>query len=512
MLPRSTFRNLLLAGIALASPLPAQEQFLNLLWPPRGVFGREFFGGLPTSEGAFALDEGRLAVVCHRPFDNPYFRTYHIEGSNWIEDGRLLSGDRTPLAFSDGFGLSVDVDGDTVVAGWGPGALVFRRRSEHDWERTLVPRRDVPGEFYFGSFPDGIAVDGGWLAVATAWWSSQNSVYLFHFEQGTWVEKLRIADRSVHAVVLDGASLMLGARDAIYAFEFSLGAWRELPALPYPRDPRADPLGRVLPRVAVAGVRAAVRDRDFPRGLHLFERTAPGWTHEVDFEVAGTAALSMTEDHVFASGSARVCAFAHDGTRWSREPDIRPPPEMPLASDFGRLCAAAGSRLVLLARDVFGDNGLTSEFTHDKLSSGSAYTYSFDGKTRATLRALESQMVIGQGGAHTLLLDAGPENAGKAFFLAGSLAGTSPGFRYQGQRIPLNRRGDPYYPASLRMGRLDGAGRATVVVELPPIALDSELDDLRSRILHHVFVLWEPGRGITHISNVAPCALLGRLR
>lgn len=488
-----------------------------MLWPPRGVFSFELFGRTASSDNAIALDGERLVVACHRIFDNPYFRTYHLEGANWIEDGRLLSGDRVPLAFPDGFGVSVDVDGDTVVAGWGPGALVFRRRRDHDWERTLVTRPPAAGEFGFGDFPDGIAIDGGWLVVATAWWGRQNSVYLFHLEQGTWVEKQRIPDRVVHAVALDGQNLLLGARDGVYAFELSQDAWNEIAALPYPAEPGASPFRIVYPRLAVAGDRSALLSTSYPSpsALHLFERTSLGWQHEIDLEAIACTSVALTEEHVFASSgfgaAGQVYAYARNAGHWERGPDLRAPAEIPRSIAFGRRCVASGSRLALMASDVFADNGQTNEIAYN-LSSGTVYTYSLDERTRATLRASPAQMVIGLGGSHVLTLDAGPENAGKAFFLAGSLAGSSPGFQLRGLRIPLNRRGDPYFPSSKRVGRLDGMGRATVVVELPPFALDSELDFLRNRILHHAFLIWEPGKGITHVSNVALGALLGRIR
>jgi hypothetical protein len=120
------------------------------------------------------------------------------------------------------------------------------------------------------------------------------------------------------------------------------------------------------------------------------------------------------------------------------------------------------------------------------------------------------KMALEDGGTLTLALDAGPENAGKAFFLGGSLAGSSPGTRIAGVRLPINVHGDPYSKHSRRQGLLDGAGRAAVQVVVPSIQPGETLTYLKDRTLHHAFVIWERGRGITHVSNVELTALVGR--
>ncbi len=64
------------------------------------------------------------------------------------------------------------------------------------------------------------------------------------------------------------------------------------------------------------------------------------------------------------------------------------------------------------------------------------------------------------------------------------------------------------YPALIP---LDGAGRAVVQIQLPTILPGEALAALKDRTLHHAFVVWEPGRGLTHVSNVTLTALVGRL-
>ncbi len=112
----------------------------------------------------------------------------------------------------------------------------------------------------------------------------------------------------------------------------------------------------------------------------------------------------------------------------------------------------------------------------------------------------------------TLTLDAGAANAGKVYFLRGSITGCSPGIRLAGTRIPLNARNDPYFAYSRQSGRLDGAGRALIQIQLPPVQPGDALAALKDRTLSHAFVIWEQGRGLTHISNVTSTALRGRLR
>lgn len=83
---------------------------------------------------------------------------------------------------------------------------------------------------------------------------------------------------------------------------------------------------------------------------------------------------------------------------------------------------------------------------------------------------------VASGGTQTLSLDAGAAHAGRIYFVAGSMAGTSPGFPLGLVTLPLNY--DVYTDFTLlaanssvlvnTLGVLDGAGKATAQIAVPP--------------------------------------------
>jgi len=161
--------------------------------------------------------------------------------------------------------------------------------------------------------------------------------------------------------------------------------------------------------------------------------------------------------------------------------------ETPEQSSFGDDLAFYHSDVIVPDRSFHGTT----------VRSGAVVTYSYG--QRATLTGSPLHVSILTGGSQELTLDAGVEHAGRPFVLAGSLAGTSPGFFFGSHHIPLVR--DPlYYPLSRRIGILDGSGRATLTVTVPPLT-----PDFSHRTLHHAFVVLD--HGLVHTSNVALAAL-----
>ncbi len=108
------------------------------------------------------------------------------------------------------------------------------------------------------------------------------------------------------------------------------------------------------------------------------------------------------------------------------------------------------------------------------------------------------------GGSQTLRMDAGNAQGAKPYLLLGSF-GTSPGFRFGGQLVPLNP--DPWFDLSLSFpnsslfvnsfGILDKTGKATAAIRVPPAAFAA----LTGTRLWHAFVVLGSGPALRHVSN-----------
>jgi hypothetical protein len=96
------------------------------------------------------------------------------------------------------------------------------------------------------------------------------------------------------------------------------------------------------------------------------------------------------------------------------------------------------------------------------------------------------------GGTQAFELNAGPAHAGGLYVLAGTLAGTRPGFVFGGASIPLNP--DPWLSLSIQgansaiypgsWGLLDGQGRATASFVFP-----AGYPWMQGALFHHAFVV-----------------------
>lgn len=128
---------------------------------------------------------------------------------------------------------------------------------------------------------------------------------------------------------------------------------------------------------------------------------------------------------------------------------------------------------------------------------------------RTSLWASADEVSAVDGGRVTFDLIPGTRHAGQPYFLAGSMSGTSPGFRLGGYITPLNV--DPYLLNTMGTGLLPGSvgivgtsGRATAAFELPS-GIAAELAGLR---LHHAFLVVDPSTlAVTHMSNPVPLQL-----
>lgn len=160
-------------------------------------------------------------------------------------------------------------------------------------------------------------------------------------------------------------------------------------------------------------------------------------------------------------------------------------------SGFGTVLGAAG--------DVDGD-------TVPDLVVASATTSRSTVFSGRQLALTASRHVVGAagGGEAVLALDAGAVNAGAIYLVLGSTSGRS-GFDLDGVRVPLTL--DGYLLATIghangpflidTLGVLDGAGRATATVRIPPAPA------LRGVCFDHAFIAAR-GPSVTFASNATP--------
>ncbi len=184
--------------------------------------------------GAFE-DEGGTGSVYAFGFD----------GLAWVQDQKLVAG--SPAA---AFGVAVAIDGDALVVGAttdGPSgsAFVFRHDGAQ-WieEQKLTACDGMPGD----TFGFAVAIEGD-TAVITAYLDDDlggnaGSAYVFHFDDGTWVERAKLtasdaAPAAVFGYCVDlaaghmaaGAVGADGGSGAMYLFDLACDAAPATPTI-----------------------------------------------------------------------------------------------------------------------------------------------------------------------------------------------------------------------------------------------------------------------------------------
>ncbi len=473
----------ILPALLLLSGASQAQQLTNLLWPPRDIGPREVFG-----LNGCIQDGHLLAVQCFRDLENPFVRVYLREGANWIEDGRLTVSPRTPGddAF-DSLGSSIDIDGERVLVG-GAGVHLFRRVRAREWKHEEIFAPDTPPVDDVGRSQVGrsVALGGDWIAVA-----ADETVRLLRHDSQGWTSVQEISSHLPSWLDLDGDSLLLSESGRVRVFHRTQAQWNqefELPVTGFPPFLPVDLDGDVLGLLA-------------SNSFQSWTRAGSGWLPSGNFSTSAYH-VCVTEGRVYLNRSfpERLEVLARGATNWTQVDTILSPYPLTRLGQSVVSMSAAGPLVVV-----------SSNKNPVEHIQGLVATYSVDPKTQATLTASHAQMELVGGKTLTLTLDAGPEKAGRLYLLRGSITGSSPGTRVLNARRPLNRTNDAYFEHSRAYGRLDGAGRAVVQIQLPTILPGEALAALKDRTLHHAFVVWEPGRGLTHVSNVTLTALVGRL-
>jgi len=470
----------LCALLALAVSAEAQEH-LNTLWPPKGR---------PEDHFGAALDsDGRRLVVSALRVDSPgVLFVYRREGANWIEEARLTNRSEPEYDAFDGFGWTAEISGQRVAASarFDQGRVfVFEQGASGAWTRSELEHPDPLGDHGFGNE---LELDGDTLVASTY---PRRSLYVFEHIGGAWVRTLDLRTSGVNDFRLHGDTLVISAsnpRLQARILERRIGVWTTTQVINTVQTPW----------IALDGDRLAVSAGE----TTVYERSGGTWTAVATIaepvarlELSGSTLVRRRSTGSIVRGLHYVEVHERSGSgAWNLVRTIdRGGLEDPRLSIFAQDLALHGDELVLSSHDYHGTT----------LRSGIVLTYS--STARATLAASPQHLSLLTGDTLALALDAGIEHAGRPFILAGSLAGTSPGFSFGSHHIPLVRD-RLYYPLSRQIGLLDGNGRATLTVDIPPLA-----PTFAHTTLHHAYVVFDPRRGLVHTSNVALTALNYRL-
>ena len=194
--------------------------------------GGDFYGRSVSIDGDWAI------VSSHHDDDKGTWSgsayIYHRDGNLWKEQGKVNAQDG---AANDSFGFSVDISGDTVIAGTpqddddGPdsgAAYVFNRVGEKWAERQKLTAGDADAGDIFGS---AVSIDGDYAIVGSLWdddkGSRSGSAYIFMRSKNRWEEEAKLTasdgakgDEFGFAVHISGNYAIVGA----YSHNSGIGA------------------------------------------------------------------------------------------------------------------------------------------------------------------------------------------------------------------------------------------------------------------------------------------------
>ncbi len=221
--------------------------------------------------GAIAIDGDYAAIGVGSPRGGVYADAVYVferdSGGNWAEQAILSTTDHT----GGGFGVAVDIQGDTIVvgspsanhssqmrAGW---AYVFTRdASSGDW--TQAARLEASDATLGQRFGTAVAIDGSRVAVGgaanDAMLGGAGKVYVFEESGGTYSEVANLSgagddDHLGLSVDISGDRVVAGApgadsdRGSIYVFDRAGdGTWSSSEVLQATEGAAGDELGSAL--------------------------------------------------------------------------------------------------------------------------------------------------------------------------------------------------------------------------------------------------------------------------
>lgn len=246
-----------------------------------------------------------------------------------VQQAKLVAFDG---AFLDRFGSWVDIDGDTAVVGSfqddsGRGSAYVYRFDGATWSlEQKVTAQDAAGGDLFGV---SVAIDGDTILIGAHLdddaGSASGAAYVFTRSGATWTQQQKLVaadaaseDRFGFALDIDADTIVVGARDdddagissgAAYVFRRDAGTWAEEAKLTASDGAELDFFGRT---VAVSGDTVAVgAHQDDDAGTnsgsaYVFTRSGTIWTEEEKLVATDGAAGDQFGYSVDVSGNTLV--------------------------------------------------------------------------------------------------------------------------------------------------------------------------------------------------------------
>ena len=282
---------------------------------------------------------------------------FQYNGSEWVQQAKLTAEDGFA---QDGFGTSVDIDGDTVIIGAENDDIVFANDNQGSayvfvkiagtWthQAKLTSSDGTAGD----EFGRSVSISGSTAVVGAPSAEVQGAAYVFNRNGASWTQQIRLgaaaptgADSFGNAVAIDGETIAVGApghnvgpsggdHGAIFCFTRTGNVWAEVARLTAALGGTGDELGF---SVSMSG----------------------------NLVVAGAWRDDIGENS--NQGSAYV--FARVGGSWTELPKLVAP-DGAAADQFGYSVSVSGDLIMVGARD--DDVGINQ-------AQGSAYAYRHDG-------------------------------------------------------------------------------------------------------------------------------------
>ena len=233
---------------------------------------------------------------------------FHLENGVWNQKDRLAP---TDLNNSDLFGYSVSIDGEWAIvsayladapnAGDAGSAYIFHLENGVWVQKQKLQPSDLKASDWFGF---SVSINGEWAIVGARYADLPNAgdagaAYIFHLENGVWVQKpklqpsdLKASDWFGHSVAINGEWAFVGVpladnlpgivdSGAVYVFHLENGVWVQKPKLQPADLNTADYFGNSL---TINGNRAVVGAkglegirRDNSGGAYIFQLENGEW-------------------------------------------------------------------------------------------------------------------------------------------------------------------------------------------------------------------------------------------
>jgi hypothetical protein len=267
--------------------------------------GQWLIVGAPYHERAFVGDGGvdfGAALIFQLQNDGSWLQTQKLQPP------QLKLGNR--------FGQSVDIDGEWAIVGTpysdvvkpdGGAAYIFHLENGQWVQKDTLAPTDLKASDLFGY---SVSIDGDWAIVGAHLTEATNAgdggaAYIFHLENGVWVQKprlqpleLKTSDWFGQSVAINGEWAFVGAvladtspgivdTGAVYVFHLENGVWVQKPKLQPPDLNAADWFGTA---VTINGNRAVVGAKglegirwDNSGGAYIFQLENGEWKQEYKF-------------------------------------------------------------------------------------------------------------------------------------------------------------------------------------------------------------------------------------